>query len=158
MIHMVWWLQHIWLGAPNTHEKHQCVYRLQNLEACGSTGDVPITGSDSHTLWLISLCLLCSDSLIALVPKESHSVTACICKIQSIFPISDSNLGRKNGNDFSVYLNAVAIIITLLDLESISHHWRLLCSETVPSIGQNYCSTSNRIQCSIKWLIEALTF
>lgn len=58
---------------------------------------------------------------------KGESFSDCICKIQSILPISDSNLGCKNGNDFSVYLNAFVITYSVTLLELISHHWRLCC-------------------------------
>jgi len=48
--------------TEHSWETSMCWQWPQNVEPCGSTGDVPITGADSHTLWLISLCLLCCAS------------------------------------------------------------------------------------------------
>lgn len=85
-----------------------------------------------------------------------ESFSDCICKIQSIFPISDSNLGCKNGKDFSVCVyerycnNVVSNAVNVTSITSV------LWSETAPSIGQNYCSATDRIQCSIKWLFPVM--
>ncbi len=87
-----------------------------------------------------------------------ESFSDCICKIQSIFTISDSNLGRKNGKDFSVcvserYCNNVVSNAPGVNVTSMTS---VLWSETAPSTGQNYCSTTDRIQCSIKRLFPVM--
>lgn len=135
MIHMVWWLQLLWLDALNTHEKHQSVDRSHR--PAGLTGDLH---NNSHTLSLTS------------ISSDSEETRSCpftpITEMQLIFfHVRFKTRTFKNVNDLTLQLQT--FVLGNVSRGMYVSIWRfnlILWSETVPSVGQNYRCTLDKVE------------